>query len=105
MKRKSFLKRLAALPILSAIWRYLPLSALGVSSNSPATRVRPSDSGWPDAASWEKLDQSVGGRLVKVEQPWARCAAAADSVACQKIIKELQNPFYIGDQSGGTQST
>jgi hypothetical protein len=33
------------------------------------------------------------------------CPTAEDSVVCQKIIKELQNPFYIGDQPGGTQST
>ena len=75
------------------------------SPNLPARRVRPSDSGWPDAVSWEKLNQSVGGRLLKVEQPWAGCATAEDSVVCQKIIKDLQNPFYIGDQPGGTQST
>src|ERR1700722_17607523 len=104
MTRKTFLKRLSALPMVAAVWRFLPDSIKAASPNRLARRVRPLDSGWPDAVSWEKLNQSVGGRLVRVKQPWAGCAEAADSAACQKIIKDLQNPFYIGDQPGGTQS-
>jgi FAD/FMN-containing dehydrogenase len=105
MTRKSFLKRLAALPILSAIWRYLPAQASDVSSSLPLRRVRPSDAAWPDAASWEKLKQVVGGRLLKVESPIAACSNGADAAACEKVIKDLQNPFYVGDQPGATQAT
>ena len=105
MTRKSFLKRLAALPLLSAIWRYLPAQALDASPTPPVTRVRPSDAAWPDAASWEKLNQMVGGRLLKVESPLAPCRNGADPGACEKVIKNLRNPFYVGDQPGATQST
>ena len=31
--------------------------------------------------------------------------ATADIAAREKIIKDLQNPFYVGDQPGATQST
>jgi hypothetical protein len=103
MTRKTFLKRLATLPILSAVWRFLPVSVGAASWNRPARRVRPSDGGWPDTASWERLNEAVGGRLVKVERPWA--LPGRDGAATQKIIKDLQNPLYIGNQPGGTQST
>jgi FAD/FMN-containing dehydrogenase len=105
MTRKSFLKRLAALPVLSAIWRYLPAQASDVSPTPPVTRVRPADAAWPDAASWEKLNQMVGGRLLKVESPLAACRNGTDPEACEKVIKDLRNPFYVGDQPGATQST
>jgi hypothetical protein len=98
MTRKSFLKRLAALPVLSAIWRYLPARALDASPSLPVRRLRASDAAWPGAASWEKLNQMVGGRLLKVESPLAACRGGTDSEAREKVIKDLQNPFYVGDQ-------
>jgi FAD/FMN-containing dehydrogenase len=105
MTRKSFLKRLSTLPILSALWPRLMESAGGASpSPSPASRVRPSDPGWPDNAAWEKLNQTVGGRLIKVDAPLVG-HGAADTAAREKLIKDLQNPFYIGDQPGATQTT
>jgi FAD/FMN-containing dehydrogenase len=106
MTRKSFLKRLSAFPIFSALWPHLVGSA-GAASPAPsvASRVRPSDKNWPDPAAWEKLNQTVGGRLIKVESPVARYATSGDDTARQKILKDLQNPFYIGDQPGAAQST
>ncbi|MBV9733305.1 MAG: FAD-binding protein, partial [Verrucomicrobia bacterium] len=106
MTRKSFLKRLSTLPILSALWPHLTGSAGATPpSPSPASRVRPSDPGWPDTAAWEKLNQAVGGRLIKVESPLAGYITATDDAARAKILKDLRNPFYIGDQPGATQST
>lgn len=70
-----------------------------------ARRVRPSDSSWPNAESWEKLRQDVGGNLVKVESPLAACESASDSASCQEVIKNLRNPYFIGDQAGGTQTS
>ncbi|HEX4200862.1 MAG TPA: FAD-binding oxidoreductase [Chthoniobacterales bacterium] len=106
MTRKSFLKRLSTLPILSALWPHLTGSAGATSpSPSPGTRVRPSDAAWPNPATWEKLNQTVGGRLIKVESPLASYTTATDDAARAKILKDLRNPFYIGDQPGATQST
>jgi FAD/FMN-containing dehydrogenase len=104
MTRKSFLKHLADLPILSALQRYFPVRTHGASPPPSRSRVRPSDPGWPDQASWEKLKQKVNGRLIKIEPPMAGYATA-DVAAREKIIKDLQNPFYLGDQPGATQST
>jgi FAD/FMN-containing dehydrogenase len=106
MTRKSFLKRLSTLPILSVLWPHL-VGLAGAASPTPsvAFRVRPSDKNWPDPAAWEKLNQTVGGHLIKVESPIARYATSGDDTARQKILKDLQNPFYIGDQAGATQTT
>jgi FAD/FMN-containing dehydrogenase len=106
MTRKSFLKRLSAFPIFSALWPHL-VGLAGAASSAPsvASRVRPSDKNWPDPAAWEKLNQTVGGSLIKVESPVARYATSDDNTARQKILKDLQNPFYIGDQPGAAQST
>ncbi|MBV8102701.1 MAG: FAD-binding oxidoreductase [Verrucomicrobia bacterium] len=105
MTRKSFLKRLSTIPILSVLWPHLMGSAGATSpSPSPASRVRPSDPGWPDNAAWEKLNQTVGGRLIKVESPLAGYTTA-DTAARAKLLKDLQNPFYIGDQPGATETT
>jgi len=106
MTRKSFLKRLSTLPILPALWSHLMGSAgAAPPSPSPASRVRPSDPAWPEPAAWEKLNQAVGGRLIKVESPLAGYTTATNDTARAKILKDLQNPFYIGDQPGATQST
>jgi FAD/FMN-containing dehydrogenase len=106
MTRKSFLKRLSTLPILSAIWPHL-MGSVGATPSSPlpGSRVRPSDPGWPDTAAWENLNQTVGGRLIKVEPPLAGYTTAADDAARATVLKNLQNPFYIGDQPGATQTT
>jgi FAD/FMN-containing dehydrogenase len=107
MDRRSFFRRLTAIPLLNILWRHLaaPTQAAVTSASSPIRRVRPSDSSWPTAARWEKLKQDVGGHLFKVESPLAGCESAPDSASCQEIIKNLQNPYYIGDQAGATQST
>jgi FAD/FMN-containing dehydrogenase len=72
---------------------------------APASRVRPADQNWPDPSVWEKLNQTVGGRLIKVESPLAGYTTAPDDATRAKLLKDLQNPFYIGDQPGATQST
>ena len=57
-----------------------------------ASRLRPSDQGWPSAAAWEQLDRAVGGHLTKVEEP----------IVTQET---LHNPYFIGDQAGMTQTS
>jgi FAD/FMN-containing dehydrogenase len=103
MNRRGFLKRLAAIPILSALWRFLRAST--ALAGATVRRVRPSDPEWPAASSWDQLNKDVGGRLIKVQPPLAACEGEPDGEACQEVIKSLQNPFYIGDQPGATQST
>ena len=107
MKRRSFLKRLAEIPVLGFFWRQLlsPTEGAGRLASGSFRRVRRSDPSWPTPARWEKLKQDVGGHLIKVESPFAACESSLESASCQEVIKNLQNPYYIGDQAGATQST
>jgi FAD/FMN-containing dehydrogenase len=106
MNRRSFFKRFAPIPILPVLWRHLSKPARASATlKSSSTRVRPSDPSWPNAESWEKLRQSVGGNLIKVESPFAACESAPDSALCQEIMRNLRNPYFIGDQPGGTQTS
>jgi FAD/FMN-containing dehydrogenase len=68
-------------------------------------RCRPSDPSWPSASSWERLNQAVGGHLIKVQSPIAACEVAPDSASCKEFFKALKNPYYIGDQVGLTQTS
>jgi FAD/FMN-containing dehydrogenase len=40
-----------------------------------------------------------------VESPLAACESAPDGAACRLVIKNLQNPYFVGDQAGGTQTS
>ena len=63
MDRRSFLKGTLALPFTpGAAW------AQAAPTNPGVSRVRPGQPGWPSKASWDSLDRSVAGRLVKVLQ-------------------------------------
>jgi len=105
MDRRTLLKRLAALPLAPSLWSLLNLPAqAGAAAKPSGRRVRPSDAAWPSTASWEKLKQQVGGRLLAVQSPLAACQASSNSASCQTLFKDLDNPFYIGDQPGLTQS-
>jgi FAD/FMN-containing dehydrogenase len=98
MQRRNFLKLGAALPLtLTAPAR------LAARVMSPFSRVRPGDPYWPTPAQWQELGDAVGGSLVKPQALFAPCIAAVDSAACASVAQNLRNPFYIGDQPGGTQ--
>jgi FAD/FMN-containing dehydrogenase len=104
MNRRTLLKHLAAIPLLP---RFLPnLSPLIQTAPpiKPFRRVRSSDPAWPSAANWEKLKQQVGGQLIPVEFPLAACVGSSDSAACQQVLNNLDNPYYVGDQPGLTQT-
>ena len=104
MKRRRFLKGLAALPLVAAA-RGVPSLAEGFApATSPFRRVRPSDRDWPTEASWQKLKQQVGGQLEPVQFPLAPCQTSFDSAACQAVVKNIRNPYYVGDQPGLTET-
>ncbi len=68
-----------------------------------ADRVRPSDPAWPSTADWDSLDRAVNGNLLKVDPLLGPCVADRDSAKCRDTLKYVANPFYLGDQPGGTQ--
>ena len=81
-------------------------STPGLAANAAKarSRVRPSDPAWPSEASWRRLGEEVGGRLIKVENPLAACIEAPSSAACGRVLGDVRNPYYLGDEVGLTQS-
>ncbi len=102
MNRRGFLRGAfaAAFP---ASFR-LSARADAAEAGRAASRIRPGDPAWPQAASWEQLGRDVGGRLARVRWPLAECVQAPSSAACADIFRELDNPYYLGDEAGLTQT-
>jgi FAD/FMN-containing dehydrogenase len=98
MQRRSLLQLAAALPL-----SLLPPARLVARVMSPYARVRPGNPYWPTPAQWDELRTAVGGTLLEPHALFAPCAADAASAACADAAQNLRNPFWIGDQPGGTQ--
>jgi len=101
MNRRTLLARAAALGFLPVLPRSLRAA---VRENAPIRRVRPSDLEWPGEASWAKLNEAVGGRLIRVNSLLSACREAPDGAACGDLFNKLKNPYYIGDNVALTQS-
>ena len=101
MNRRNLLKGIAAGLVQSVAWRNLP--ALGRPNVFASRRIRPSDPEWPKADSWEKLKQAVEGNLLRPKQLLSPCQDEPKAAACADLMKNLRNPFYLGDQASGTQ--
>ena len=101
MRRRSVLKGLAAMGAMQG----MPLMHLsGMAAAAQLTRrVRPGGAGWPDAGQWGALREAVGGNLVEVNPLFGACQADAHGALCQDVLRDIRNPFYVGDQAGGTQ--
>ena len=99
MNRRTLLKLAATSSLLVAGLPPSKLSANpgGALAEASRRRVRPGDPDWPDPAAWDQLKDAVGGRLIKVESPLAACADSPDTPACQELLRNLRNPFFLGD--------
>jgi FAD/FMN-containing dehydrogenase len=100
VNRRQLLAGAAALPLLRT-----GLYPARAAAGRTLRRVRPTDPEWPSPAAWDKLKQAVGGRLIAIESPLAACAGNPEADACREVLRQLRNPFFIGDQPGATQST
>src|SRR5271165_1434640 len=98
MNRRNLLRGAAVLGILPA----LPWPKPGAAAS--ASRVRPVDAVWPSQADWDRLRQRTSGRLIRVRSPLAVCQDAPVGPACRDVIRELKNPYYIGDDPALTQT-
>ncbi|HEY6823777.1 MAG TPA: FAD-binding protein, partial [Steroidobacteraceae bacterium] len=98
MHRRKLVETAAALPLLAL----MPALSAGPAA-APLQRVRPGEPGWPSAADWRKLDDAVGGALLEVRALFSACESDRGSTGCREVFANIQNPFYIGDQAGGTQ--
>lgn len=105
MKRRTLLQT-------AALLSFLP-GALAVLSDTPARaavraskrkpRVRPPDPSWPSASQWQTLNNSVGGNLLAVRSLFGSCERDQKDAACLDALRNIRNPFWIGDQPAGTQ--
>ncbi len=98
MQRRDIIQGIAASAFIPAVGSAVPLS-----TSRHAPRARVGGPGWPDEAAWSRLHEAVGGRLIRPAPISAPCAAAPKGEACTALFKDLANPFYVGDQPGGTQ--
>ncbi len=97
LNRREFLKASGAAS-LSGLW---PRGSFA----SPVTRrVRPADPGWPSKEAWKRLNDAVGGNLIKVDFPISACTSSSQSEDCETLFANLKNPYYIGDSPGVTQT-
>ncbi|WOO40797.1 FAD-binding oxidoreductase [Rubellicoccus peritrichatus] len=65
---------------------------------------KPNDVGWPKQADWDALKESVRGRLIQPISPLHACKVDPDGETCSLALKQIQNPFYLEEQAGATQS-
>ena len=100
MNRRRLLQILAALPFARGIFGESEAAA----ATAPFSRVRPGDPQWPSDETWEELGRRLEGRLIKVASPLSACVGAPSSDACAHVVKELKNPYYLGDEVGLTQT-
>lgn len=107
MKRRDLLKAALAIPFLPSLLSGVPAmtQAAAMLPTRFRSRVRPGEPGWPSAARWDRLQRDVGGRLLKLESPFAGCGSTAADAACDEALEHLGNPFYLGDQPALTQTS
>lgn len=104
--RRDVLTTAGSLSLLPLLGTTAPSAqTTGPAPASPFQRVRPSDPGWPSAASWDRLRAALKGALIRVASPLEACVGpTADSATCSALFRELKNPYYIGDHAGLTQT-
>jgi hypothetical protein len=98
MLGRNLLKGVAAVPLAITLAPPAAFAAQG------RNRVRPMEPGWPDASAWAGLDKAVGGRLTRIEAPWAAAVKAPDSPETAALFKAVRNSFHNSESPAFTQS-
>jgi hypothetical protein len=86
----------------AALIPVLPRRGFAASANFQ--RRRPSDAAWPSQAAWKRLNEAVGGNLIPVDFPLSVLKKDPDCDAAKVLLKNIRNPYFIGDQAGLTES-
>jgi len=58
---------------------------------------------WPSEQEWAALERRLSGPLLRPQPLLAPCVGAAASAACKTRLEDLRNPYFLGEQPGGTQ--
>jgi FAD/FMN-containing dehydrogenase len=101
-RRKFIAGALAAGTLAGGAW---PRAAGATSATESYRRTLPGDPGWPSADTWAGLGRAVGGRLIAIESPFRACASGPGDPACAALLRDLKNPYAIGDNLALTQTT
>jgi len=99
MIRRELFKQAAGLLSFIA----LPIARIRAALPTAVHRIRPSDAAWPSPEQWGQLKRAVGGNLLRPKTIWSACEEAAASPQCLSAMQYARNPFYLGDNPGGTQ--
>ncbi|HUH95486.1 MAG TPA: FAD-binding oxidoreductase [Casimicrobiaceae bacterium] len=102
MRRRSLLKLGVAAALQPLLCTSSPAGAAAQAAKATVRRVRPGDAAWPGAAAWQRLNDAVGGNLINVDSLFAPCREMKRG-ACIELWRNIRNPFYLGDQPGGTE--
>ncbi|TMJ56226.1 MAG: FAD-binding oxidoreductase [Alphaproteobacteria bacterium] len=104
MDRRTFLRTVAA-TIIGSCFPGVGIARASTRGSEAFARVRPGDARWPSQARWNVLSNSVGGRLVRIEDPLAECRHAPEGPACQAFLKEMKNPYFLSDNPALTETS
>jgi FAD/FMN-containing dehydrogenase len=97
MRRRVFVKAIGSAALAPILPRRLwPRARL--------PRHLPTRAEWPSQAAWKRLSDAVGGNLVPVPFPLSLLRDDPNGTAAKHLLKDLRNPYYIGDQPGLTQT-
>ncbi len=106
MNRRTLIKLIAAFPFVSEAF-LLNKNAASASEEKhllPARwRARPGDAKWPKADQWQQLNLEVNGHLLQpksLEEMFEKATASRR----EALLKNLENPYFRGDEPGLTQS-
>ena len=92
MNRRTFLKATGSTALLTMMPR-------GLRAAATISRCRPTDAAWPSKSAWKRLNETVGGNLIPVDFPLSILKKNPGSDAAELLLKNLKNPYYIGDQA------
>jgi FAD/FMN-containing dehydrogenase len=104
MRRRDLLKASLGLALPAALPAGQAFAAAGRKLGS-RSRVRPGAPGWPSAADWQGLQHATGGHLLKLESAFAGCSAVPRGAACNELLGQIGNPYFVGDQPALTQTS
>jgi FAD/FMN-containing dehydrogenase len=68
-------------------------------------RVRVTDADWPSRTEWAALNERVGGRFLELSSPFDACRGASHDAACHNVVRQLKNPYFLGDEPALTQTS
>ncbi len=74
-------------------------------AHSGADRCKPNQGCWPTEQEWTSLAESLEGSVFEPEKFLAPCLENAQSHACQAVLQNVKNPFFVEDQPAGGQNT